>query len=171
MIRDRGTSIVNWFYNGLACVHVEPAQPTPSTAPPLPCQTHPAQRPFITLVGDPQEREPHDYTSRENNQRFLVSEGIDLEIVVFSVFLSICGFWRKKSSASRTKSHAAEEERARQPVGQESAVKRPCRRHHRPRALRIVLVCKEPPVAQAQGLRDQSKSEGRLNLKFGDNPE
>ena len=26
------------------CVHVEPAQSTPSTAPPFPCETHPAQR-------------------------------------------------------------------------------------------------------------------------------
>ena len=36
----------------LTCVHVEPAQPTPSTAPPLPCETHPAQRPSIILPVD-----------------------------------------------------------------------------------------------------------------------
>ena len=55
------TIIIYWFYTRLTCVHVEPAQPTPSTAPPLPCETHPAQRLFITLVGNPTEREPHHY--------------------------------------------------------------------------------------------------------------
>ena len=38
------------FYTRLACVHVEPAQSTPSTAPPLLCETHPAQRSSITLL-------------------------------------------------------------------------------------------------------------------------
>ena len=37
------------FYTRLTCVHVEPAQPVPSTAPPLPCETHPAQRSSITV--------------------------------------------------------------------------------------------------------------------------
>ena len=31
------------------------------------------------------------------------------------------------------------------------------------------FVCKEPPAAQARGLRDKSKSQGRLGLKFGVN--
>ena len=39
----------------LACVHVEPARPTLSTAPPLPCEAHPAQRP---PVGNPTQRTP-----------------------------------------------------------------------------------------------------------------
>ena len=43
---------VSVFYTHLRCVHVHSAQPTPSTASPLPCETHPAQRPFITLVND-----------------------------------------------------------------------------------------------------------------------
>ena len=47
-----------FFYTRLICVQVEPAQPTPSTAPPLPCETHPAQRPSITLVGNPTQGTP-----------------------------------------------------------------------------------------------------------------
>ena len=35
------------FYSRLTCVHVESAHLTPSTAPPLPCETHPAQRPSV----------------------------------------------------------------------------------------------------------------------------
>ena len=31
------------------------------------------------------------------------------------------------------------------------------------------FVCKEPPAAQARGLRDKSKSQGRLGLEFGVN--
>ena len=42
----------------LICVHIEPAQPTPSTAPPLPCETHPAQRP---PVGESDARDPAHY--------------------------------------------------------------------------------------------------------------
>ena len=40
------------LYTRLTCVHVEPAYQTPSTAPPLPCESHPAQRLSITLVDD-----------------------------------------------------------------------------------------------------------------------
>ena len=50
------------FDNRLACVHVELAHPTPSTAPPLPCEIHPAQRPSITPVGNPTVRIPTHYT-------------------------------------------------------------------------------------------------------------
>ena len=51
-----------FFCIRLTCVHVEPAQPTLSTAPPpLPCETHPAQRPSITLVGNLAARTPLDY--------------------------------------------------------------------------------------------------------------
>ena len=32
------------LYTRLTCVHVEPAHQTHSTAPPLPCESHPAQR-------------------------------------------------------------------------------------------------------------------------------
>ena len=39
---------ISAFYTRLACVHVEPAPLTPSTTPPLPCETHPAQRPSLT---------------------------------------------------------------------------------------------------------------------------
>ena len=35
------------LYTRLTCVHVEPAHLTPSTAPPLPCEAHPAQKPSI----------------------------------------------------------------------------------------------------------------------------
>ena len=38
------------LYTRLTCVHVEPTTLNPSTAPPLPCETHPAQRPSITLA-------------------------------------------------------------------------------------------------------------------------
>ena len=38
------------LYSPVTCVHVEPAQPTPNTAPLLPCETHPAQRLSITLL-------------------------------------------------------------------------------------------------------------------------
>ena len=37
------------FYTRLTCVHVQSAQPAFSTSPPLPCETHPAQRPSINL--------------------------------------------------------------------------------------------------------------------------
>ena len=40
------------FYTRLTRGHVEPAQLTPSIAPPLPYETHPAQRLSITLVND-----------------------------------------------------------------------------------------------------------------------
>ena len=40
---------ISVFYTCLTCVHVEPAQPTPSTAPPLQCETHPAQRPSLSF--------------------------------------------------------------------------------------------------------------------------
>ena len=89
---------------------------------------------------------------------------------MFCVFLVIWGVlehqfkFEKKSRLSRTKSHPAEEERARQPVDQESAVERHCRRHHRSRALRIAPVCKESPPIQAQGLRHQIKGRERLCL-------
>ena len=36
------TTVVYRFYTGLTCVDVEPAQPTPSTALTLQCETHPA---------------------------------------------------------------------------------------------------------------------------------
>ena len=39
------------FYTRLTCVNAQPAQPKPSTAPPLPCETHSAQRLASTLVG------------------------------------------------------------------------------------------------------------------------
>ena len=39
------------FYIHLTSVHVEPAQPTPNTVPPLPCETHPAQRLSIRRNG------------------------------------------------------------------------------------------------------------------------
>ena len=58
------------LYTRLTCVHVEPAHQTLSTAPPLPCETRPAQRLSITLVGD------QSIVSG-------ASEGIDLETVVF----------------------------------------------------------------------------------------
>ena len=50
---------ISVFYTRLTCVHVQPAQPTPSIAPALPCETHPAQRPSITLVGKPYGKGPH----------------------------------------------------------------------------------------------------------------
>ena len=38
----QGTIIIYRFiYTPVTCVHVKPAQPTPSTAPPLPCETIP----------------------------------------------------------------------------------------------------------------------------------
>ena len=36
------------FYTRLTCIHVEPAPLTPSTASPLLCETHPAQRSSIS---------------------------------------------------------------------------------------------------------------------------
>ena len=56
--------------------HVKPAQPTSSTAPPLPCKIHPAQRLSITLVGNPTEREPHHYPSGKIDRRFLYSRAL-----------------------------------------------------------------------------------------------
>ena len=38
------------LYSPVTCVHIEPASPTPSTAPPLPCETHSAQSLSITLL-------------------------------------------------------------------------------------------------------------------------
>ena len=91
-------------------------------------------------------------------------------------FLVIWGFmeyrfkFEKEGRASRrTKSHPAEGSGRDNRSDQESAVKRHCRRHHRPRALRIAPVCKEPPAAQARGLRDKSKSQERLGLEIGVN--
>ena len=51
----------------MVCVHVKPAQPSPSTAPPLPCETHPAQRPSITSVGKPDGKAPHSLTFLDNS--------------------------------------------------------------------------------------------------------
>ena len=41
---------ISVFITRLTCVHVVPAHQTPSTAPPPPCEYHPAQRLSITLV-------------------------------------------------------------------------------------------------------------------------
>ena len=40
------------LYSSDMCSNVEPAQLHSRTASPLPCETHSAQRPSITLVGD-----------------------------------------------------------------------------------------------------------------------
>ena len=45
-----------------------------------------------------------------------------------------------------------------------------CWRHHRSRALRIAPLRKEPPAAQARGLRDQSKNRRKVCLEFGGEP-
>ena len=74
----------------------------------------------------------------------------------------------KESRTSRgTKSHLAERERRRQPVGQETAVERHCRRYHRLRALPIAPVYNEPPTARVRGLRYQSNSRRETSLEFG----
>ena len=49
----------------MTCVCVEPAQLYPSTVPPLPCETHPAQRPPITQVGGPFAWDPADKRPRQ----------------------------------------------------------------------------------------------------------
>ena len=40
---------IPFLFSPVTCVHDEPEN-TPNTAPPLPCETHPAQRLFITSV-------------------------------------------------------------------------------------------------------------------------
>ena len=47
---QRHDNIVTFYYIRLTFLDVEPTQPTPSTAPPLPCETHPAQRSPIKLL-------------------------------------------------------------------------------------------------------------------------
>ena len=95
---------------------------------------------------------------------------------MFCGFLVVWGLYHfmfeKEGRASRrTKSHLAEEKRARQPAGQESTVECHGRRHHRPRSLPIAPVYKESPAAQAQGLRDQTKSRRKACLELGGEPE
>ena len=124
--------------------------------PPLPCETHPAQRPSITLLVE--------MINRWLQEAARTSIG-DCRVLCF-IFV-IWGLWNSTSIWSKrafrgTKSHPAKEELGRQSVGQDSAVKeRHCRRHHRSRALRIAPVCKGVPVARAQGLRHQSTSRVR----------
>ena len=78
-------------------------------------------------------------------------------LVIWS-FLEYFKF-EKERRATRTKIHPA----VGSGRGYRSA-ERYCRRYHRPRAPRIAPVCKEPPAAQAQGLRDQSKGRRKVYL-------
>ena len=53
------------------------------------------------------------------------------------------GVLGKGEQSFKDEESPAEGERGGQPIGQESAIEeRHCRRHHRPRALRIAQVCK-----------------------------
>ena len=57
---EEGSSAMLYSYIGLytrlTCVHVEPAHQTPSTAPPLPWESHPAQRFSIRWYRQEQEK-------------------------------------------------------------------------------------------------------------------
>ena len=57
--KERSSAMLQKYiglYTRLTCVHVEPAHQTHSTAPPLPCESHPAQRFSITLVKEEDRR-------------------------------------------------------------------------------------------------------------------
>ena len=54
----QNTLIIYWFYTRLTCVHVEPAHLNPSTAPSLPCETHPRSETFHYTSGEPDARDP-----------------------------------------------------------------------------------------------------------------
>ena len=84
VFRDIGNNIPV-LYSSVLCVYVKPAQLTLSTAPPLPCETHTAQRlcPTITLVG----RLIEGFWTRASKA-----------IVVFVIFV-IRGFWNNKRRA------------------------------------------------------------------------
>ena len=88
----------------------------------------------------------------KTNRKFLTSESIDSEIVVFCIFLYL-RVPEKGEQSLKYEEPPCGRILGRQPVGQESVAERPCQRHHRPRALRIAPVCKELPAARAQGLR------------------
>ena len=69
----RGAAIIYCIYTRLTCVHVEPAQLMPSTAPPLPWETHPR------------------YTSggtRRKGPRLLVGTAAGFGVLFFGGFLT-----------------------------------------------------------------------------------
>ena len=66
---------ISIFYTRLTCVNAQPAQPKPSTAPPLPCKTHPAQRPSITLVRKPYGKGPHSTGSKKDFHQEVFGHG------------------------------------------------------------------------------------------------
>ena len=163
---QRHDNIVTFYYIRLTFLDVEPTQPTPSTAPPLPCETHPAQRSPIKLLEMINRwfQEPVRAPIR------------DCRVLCF--FFGGGGFWnitsslRRRAELSEGRKATPRKEAGKQPVGKESAVEeRHCRRHHRPRALRVAPVCKKPLAAQARELRDPSNSQERLGLEFGGEPD
>ena len=146
-----------FIYSSVVCVHITsaPAQHHFSRVKPI------QPKDFALHRWEPDGKGPHHYTSGRRWPKVSRREGVEAT-VFFCVFV-IWGFWKKESKASRTKSHSAGEERRGQPIDWESAVEvRPCRRHHRSRALRIAPVCKVTTIEGAQGERHQSNSLGRL---------
>ena len=160
----QGTTVIYQSTSSpVTCVRIKHAQPTPSTAPPLLCDTHPTQRP---PVGHPTARDPTHYTSGRLIGGFLPARAW-IGYCRILCFLGNLGLFGITSSLRRRSELPVERKvtlwgkRTRQPVDQESTVEHYCRRHHRPRALRIAPTCKEPPAAQARRVRDQSKSRKR----------
>ena len=119
-------------------------------------RSHPAQRP---PVGSPMAKDPIHNTSERLIGGFWPARASVGDCRV----LCLLGNLRNRAFGG-TKSHPAVGAQARQPVGQDSAVERYCRRHHRPRALRIAPVRKEPPAVLARGLRDQRKNRNKVCL-------
>ena len=94
---------------------------------------------------------------------------------VLYFFLVIWGFleyfkFEKESRTTRTKSPPAGRKLGRQPVGKDSAVvERTAGDTTDRERYEKAPVCKEPPAAQAQGLRHQSKSRKRGEPGFEGN--
>ena len=70
----RGILIIYWFiYSLVTCVHVQPAQPTPSTVSPLPCEAHPAQR---SPVGNPMQGTQPNTCNHAKNHPQTIGPGL-----------------------------------------------------------------------------------------------
>ena len=85
------------------------------------------------------------------NRRFLEPANALIRRLSCFVFFVIWMSWKKESRALRANSHRAEEEWGSSRSARRAPSERHCRRYHRPKALRIASVCKEPLAAGARG--------------------
>ena len=81
----RGTTIIS-IYSPVTRGHVKPTQSIPSTELHLPCESHPAQRPSITLVGNCSVKGPTITLVDDQSMVSGASEGIDRRLSCFVYF-------------------------------------------------------------------------------------